>query len=76
MNQKVLSARLREMERNGLITRKVFGETTPPRVEYHLTEKGLAIRPILDQMLAFSLQYCSKAIFNDEKPRSLQQVFH
>jgi DNA-binding HxlR family transcriptional regulator len=76
MNRKVLSARLREMEKSGLVTRKVNGRTTPPRVEYYLTEKGLAIKPILDQMAAFSLQYCSDAIFNDEKPRSLQQVVH
>ena len=33
MNQKILSARLKEMEKNGLITRKVYAET-PLRVEY------------------------------------------
>jgi DNA-binding HxlR family transcriptional regulator len=38
MNQKILSARLKEMEKNGLVTRKVYAET-PLRVEYFLTEK-------------------------------------
>ncbi|MDP9498474.1 MAG: helix-turn-helix transcriptional regulator [Thermoproteota archaeon] len=47
-----LSARLKEMEKNGLITRKVYDET-PLKVEYFLTEKGLAMKPILDQMAAF-----------------------
>jgi DNA-binding HxlR family transcriptional regulator len=75
MNQKILSARLKEMEKDGLITRRVYAET-PLRVEYSLTEKGLAIKPILDQMAAFSLQYCSKDVFNDGKPRSLQDVIH
>jgi DNA-binding HxlR family transcriptional regulator len=75
MNQKILSARLKEMEKNGLITRKVYAET-PLRVEYFLTEKGQATKPILDQMAAFSLQYCSKDVFEDGKPRSLQDVMH
>jgi DNA-binding HxlR family transcriptional regulator len=75
MNQKILSARLKEMEKDGLVTRKVFAET-PLRVEYSLTEKGLATKPILDQMASFSLQYCSKEVFEDGKPRSLQEVIH
>jgi DNA-binding HxlR family transcriptional regulator len=75
MNQKILSARLKEMEKDGLVTRRVFAET-PLRVEYSLTEKGLATKPILDQMASFSLQYCSKEVFEDGKPRSLQDVIH
>jgi DNA-binding HxlR family transcriptional regulator len=75
MNQKLLSARLKEMEKNGLVTRKVYTET-PLRVEYFLTEKGQATKPILDQMAAFSLQYCSKDVFEDGKAKSLQDVIH
>ena len=58
------------MEKNGLITRKVYDET-PLKVEYFLIEKGLDIKPILDQMAAFSREYCSKDVFKDGKPRSL-----
>ena len=75
MNQKILSARLKEMEKNGLVTRRVHAEM-PLRVEYFLTEKGRATKPILDQMAAFSLQYCSKDVFEDGKPRTLQDVVH
>jgi DNA-binding HxlR family transcriptional regulator len=75
MNQKILSARLKEMEKNGLVSRRVYAET-PLRVEYFLTDKGQATKPILDQMAAFSLQYCSKHVFEDGKPRSLQEVIH
>jgi DNA-binding HxlR family transcriptional regulator len=75
MNQKILSTRLKEMEREGLVTRKVYAEM-PLRVEYFLTEKGRATKPILDHMAAFSLQYCSKDVFEDGKARSLQDVIH
>ena len=49
VSQKVLSAQLRDMERNGLVTRKVYPEV-PPRVEYSLTELGRSLKPILDAM--------------------------
>ena len=34
------------MEANGLITRRLYSEH-PPRLEYHLTEKGKSLGPIL-----------------------------
>ena len=39
VSQKVLTANLRQMERDGLVHREVFPEV-PPRVEYSLTETG------------------------------------
>jgi DNA-binding HxlR family transcriptional regulator len=41
-----LSARLKDMEANGLIERKLYHER-PPRLEYHLTEKGRSLGPVL-----------------------------
>lgn len=49
VSQKVLIAQLRDMERNGLVNRKVYPEV-PPRVEYSLTELGRSLKPILDAM--------------------------
>lgn len=41
-----LSARLKEMEANGLIERKLYNEH-PPRLEYHLTDEGKSLAPVL-----------------------------
>ena len=74
INPKTLSVRLREMEKNNLIKRKVYPDT-PVRVEYTITEKGEALKPIITQMAEFSMKYCSHDVFKDGKPRTVQQVF-
>src|ERR671932_250374 len=74
-NPKTLTIRLREMEKSGLIKRKVFYQETPVRIEYYPTEKGLALKPILDMMAAYSMKYCSKDIFQDAKPREFKEVY-
>jgi DNA-binding HxlR family transcriptional regulator len=75
INPKTLSVRLREMEKDGLITRKIYPET-PPRVEYSMTEKGQALAPILVQMAEFSMKYCCTDVFVDGKPRTLKQTLN
>ena len=74
-NPKTLSTRLREMQRLGLIKRKVYSNERPIRVEYSLTQKGLALQPILDMMAAYSMKYCSKDIFKDAKPREFKEIY-
>lgn len=49
VSPKTLTDRLRELEAHGVIGRTVYAEV-PPRVEYALTEKGRALRPILEAM--------------------------
>lgn len=56
VSQKVLTANLRSMEDDGLISRKVFAEV-PPRVEYTLTETGMSLKPILDSMVIWGENY-------------------
>ena len=74
INPKTLSVRLKEMEKSEIIKRIVYNET-PIRIEYTVTEKGKALKPIIMQMAAFSMKYCSCEIFKDGKPRTLEQVF-
>jgi DNA-binding HxlR family transcriptional regulator len=47
VTQKVLSQQLRELERDGVITRRVYPEV-PPRVEYSLSSLGATLRRPLD----------------------------
>ena len=56
MSQKVLTAQLRDMESNGLVTRTVYPKV-PPRVEYSLTALGRSLKPILDAMWNWGENY-------------------
>ena len=73
-NPKTLSARLKEMEQAGLISRNVYDEV-PIRVEYKITKKGQDLQGILDQMAAFSMKHYPKEIFKDGKQRTYKQTF-
>jgi DNA-binding HxlR family transcriptional regulator len=61
------------MEKNDLIYRKIYHET-PVRIEYFLTEKGIALKSVLDQMAKFSVQFCPKDVFRDGKPRKYEEI--
>ena len=73
INPKTLSIRLKEMEKDSLIKRKVYNET-PIRIEYYLTEKGKALRPILEQMALFSMKYCCEQVFEDPDPLKIDKM--
>ncbi len=49
ITQKMLTQQLRELERDGIVNRKVF-PVVPPKVEYSLTDYGRTLAPILDSM--------------------------
>ncbi|MGE8498331.1 MAG: winged helix-turn-helix transcriptional regulator [Pseudomonas sp.] len=49
ITEKMLTQQLRELERAGVVHRKVFAEV-PPRVEYSITEHGATLKPVLDAM--------------------------
>jgi DNA-binding HxlR family transcriptional regulator len=52
ISPRTLSLRLRALEDEGIVARHTFPEV-PPRVEYALTEKGLALLPIVEDMRAY-----------------------
>ena len=70
INPKILSARLKEMEKSGLIRRKVYPTETPVRIGYFLSEKGSALKSILNQMAVFPMRHCAKEVFKNRKPRT------
>ncbi len=43
---RVLSERLKDLENEGIVKREVFPET-PVRIEYSLTDKGVALEPLM-----------------------------
>jgi DNA-binding HxlR family transcriptional regulator len=49
ISRKVLTQQLKELETDGLISRKQYKEI-PPRVEYSLTDLGQSLKPILNDM--------------------------
>lgn len=71
INPKSLSARLKELERHELVARKVV-ETSPVRIEYHLTAKGYAIFPVMRSMARWSLRWAPERVFADgRRPEDL-----
>jgi DNA-binding HxlR family transcriptional regulator len=59
ISSRTLAAKLKELEADGWITRRVYPEV-PPRVEYELTEKGRALEPLLA-----ALKQTGEALFPD-----------
>lgn len=56
VTQKMLTQQLRELERDGLVIRKIYAEV-PPKVEYYLTPLAKKLEPILDSLCAWGKEY-------------------
>lgn len=56
VSPKTVSQRLKMLEQRGFLERQAFAEI-PPRVEYRLTEKGLALADILQAIWEFGQRY-------------------
>lgn len=56
VNPKTITKHLRDLEKYKIIKREVFPEV-PPRVEYSLTESGMALIPILKSIMEWASQY-------------------
>jgi DNA-binding HxlR family transcriptional regulator len=57
MTPKMLTQQLRELERDGLVTRTVYAQV-PPKVEYSLTQLGQSLEPVIRLLSDWGVQ-CS-----------------
>jgi len=57
ITQKILTEQLRELERDGIVHRKIYAEV-PPKVEYSLTEKGHTVIPLLEMLSKWGADFC------------------
>jgi DNA-binding HxlR family transcriptional regulator len=75
LTPRVLSMRLKELEKEGFI--QCIEKEKPPMVvvRWALTEKGRDILPILFEYTAFGSKWHADVVFEDKTPRKLNEVF-
>lgn len=56
ITHKMLSTQLKELENSGIIIRKQYNQI-PPKVEYSISEKGLALMPIFSEIYNWIIKY-------------------
>jgi DNA-binding HxlR family transcriptional regulator len=72
LTPRVLSMRLKELERDGIIRKT---EDRDSVVRWTLTEKGEDTLPILMRLIAFGSKWYAREVFEDKVPRSLNEIF-
>ena len=60
VSQKVLTQQLRDLERDGIVTRTVYAQV-PPKVEYAVTSLGFSLKPVVEAMHHWGLAHKSPA---------------
>ena len=56
ITHKMLSQQLKELEADGVVHREVY-PVVPPKVEYSLTQQGLTLMPLLEEMQLWGMQF-------------------
>lgn len=66
LSDRTLSVRLGELEARGIVERRVDGEAKPVRIAYVLTDKGLALAPVVRELTRWADNWVS-----DDEPELL-----
>ena len=74
LTPRVLSMRLKELEKEGLIE-CIEKKKSPMMVLWSLTEKGKDTLPILMQMVIFASKWYADVIFEDKRSRRFNEIF-
>ena len=61
LTPKVLTQQLRDLERDGLVQRRVYAEV-PPKVEYSLSDFGRTLEPILAMIAEWGMTHQEKIV--------------
>jgi|SRR6516162_1557964 DNA-binding HxlR family transcriptional regulator len=61
VTQRVLTYQLRQLEADGLVSRKIYPEV-PPRVEYSLTHLGKTLVPVLEQLENWAREHSTELL--------------
>jgi DNA-binding HxlR family transcriptional regulator len=69
--QRMLTHQLRDLERDGIVKRKIYRQI-PPKVEYSLTRRGETLRPILQMACNWGTKWADNV--NSLPLRSVQQT--
>lgn len=56
ITHKMLSQQLKELEADGVVHREVY-PVVPPKVEYSLTQEGLSLMPMLEEMQLWGMRF-------------------
>jgi DNA-binding HxlR family transcriptional regulator len=79
ISPKTLSQRLRSLEKAGMIARRSYPQV-PPRVEYSLTQKGLALIPVLDRMREYGSRWlgdeCDEDLAAGQRADAPRELIH
>ena len=75
LTPRVLSMRLKELEKEGFIQRIKEGKKSPMVVRWILTEKGRDALPILLQFTTFGSKWHADVVFEDKIPRRPDELF-
>jgi DNA-binding HxlR family transcriptional regulator len=73
LTPKVLTERLQELQKLGIIKRKIVSES-PIRIEYTLTDMGKQLEPTLLAAALFSMSCLPKIVFKDGRPRNPKEI--
>ncbi|MCW5822345.1 MAG: helix-turn-helix transcriptional regulator [Cyanobacteria bacterium TGS_CYA1] len=71
VTQKVLTSQLRQLEEDGLVSRKIYAEV-PPRVEYSLTPLGESLTPVLEQLEQWAKEHSDELL--NARVKAIQKV--
>ncbi len=66
ISEKMLIQSLKELEKDGLVNRKVYRQV-PPKVEYSLTDLGKSFVPVLNAMFNWGKSYASYLVANQKR---------